>query len=92
MTNFGKPLGITVNQENKILNNSFKNIIKYILPDDYRIAFTLVENIDPKKYDLMKKLAKFPKYQRNSMIQSSDLTNIETLIMNDPNPSAFIEG
>ena len=92
MTNFGKVLEITVKQENKILNNSFKNIIKYILPDDYRIAFTLVENIDQEKMDLMKKIAKFPKYQRNSMMQSCDLNNIETLIMNGPNPSAFIEG
>ena len=47
----------------KILNNAFKDIIKYILPDDYRIAFALNENIDRTRFDLIKTIAKCPKYK-----------------------------
>ena len=78
-------------QENKILNNAFKNIIKYILPDDYRIAFTLVENINQEKVNLMKKIANSRKYKRSSMIQNSDFNKIETFVLTSNNPVAFID-
>ena len=32
--------------ENKALNDAFKTIIKHLVPDDFRMAFAAIENID----------------------------------------------
>ena len=47
----------------QILNNAFKLIVKYLLPDDCRISFAIADNIDLKKLDVIKKMSYMPKYK-----------------------------
>ena len=63
--------------ENKALNDAFKTIIKHLVPDDFRMAFAAIENIDFSKLKTFSNSTQ--KYKKNDYCKSQNLNKYEQI-------------